>query len=700
MSHAQSILIVTAALLLPAGGALAAAPPARLDCAQLACARVLPGAARFEAVAGQPFLEGRSAEGDALGWVVMSTDVVDIMAYSGKPLVTLVGLDPDARIVGARVVHHSEPILLVGIPEKTLHDFAATYAGRDAVAKVIVGRTDDPDAITVDAISGATVTALALNRTILDAARHVGTTMGVISTDRKRGGRFVESTETWSWARMEREGVFGRLTVSQEAMHGAEAEAPADGEPPEPFIDLWFTIADARPVGTGLLGVHQYEWLMKQLQPGQHLLVVAGEGTSSFKGSGFVRGGMFDRIRVEQGLDALTFRDVNYKNLSPVYAEDAPDFKEGAVFLTDAGQLDPGLPFDFVFLGSRYSGRGGFEREFKSFKSTFAIPSSIYVLDPLPPPVVSEPIWKQAWRNNTLGLVVLGGLLLLVSGLFIARRWLTASMSRLRATHRVVLVASAVLLGFWLKAQPSVTQVLTLVGSLLDWKLELFLTEPLLFVFWIYLALLFVVWGRGVFCGWLCPYGALTELVHQVGRRLGIGDKQLPPKIHGALRWLRYAILAGLIPAYLYSPELGERLAEVEPFKSTFFVAPWTRHWGLFGWWLLLAGASLVMYRPFCRYVCPLGAALAVGSSFRTLGPRRRQFCGKCRICPRGCEPLAIGPDGRIDPRECLSCMECEANYADADVCPPLIALARLEPGAQNAAAREKLVADLTDIAS
>jgi NosR/NirI family transcriptional regulator, nitrous oxide reductase regulator len=689
------------AALLVAGTAQAAAPvPKSLDCAQMDCARVLPGAARYEAVPDHPYVRALNAEGAHLGWVVMSTQVVNIMAYSGKPLTTLVGLDPKGVITGARVIHHAEPILLVGIPETTLHVFSDAYAGRKAVAKIIVGRSDDPAAITVDAISGATVTALALNRTILDASRHVGAQTGVLTTGAKRGGRFVQSDEAWTWERMEKEGVFGRLTVTQQAMHGAEAEPVEEGEDPEAFVDLWFALADAPAVGKGLLGPRQYKWLMDQLKPGQHLLVVAGEGTESFKGSGFVRGGMFDRIRVEQELDALTFRDVNYKNLSPVYAEDAPDFNEGAVFITDAGQLDPGKPFDFIFLGSRYSGRGGFEREFKTFKSRFQIPATVYQLDPLPPAPVfeSEAIWKQAWRNNRVGVGVLLFMLALVSGLFIARRWLTANMKRLHRVHRTVLVLSVVLLGVWWKAQPSVTQILTFVGSVVgDWNLDLFLTEPLLFIFWIYITFLFVVWGRGLFCGWLCPYGALTELLHLVGRKLGIGDKQFPPAVHRVLKPLRYVILAALIPAYLYSPELGERLAEVEPFKSTFFVLPWTRHWGLFAWWLLLAGASVLMYRPFCRYICPLGAALAVGSTFRVLGPRRREFCESCKICTRGCEPLAIGPTGRIDARECLSCMECEANYRADGICPPLIALARLEPGPRSAARREKLMADIAD---
>jgi NosR/NirI family nitrous oxide reductase transcriptional regulator len=149
-----------------------------------------------------------------------------------------------------------------------------------------------------------------------------------------------------------------------------------------------------------------------------------------------------------------------------------------------------------------------------------------------------------------------------------------------------------------------------------------------------------------------------------------------------------------LVGTFLYSSELGEMLAEIEPFKSTFFVAPWSRQWFLFGWWLLLAAIAFVWYRPFCRYLCPLGAALALPSSIRASGPYRRAFCSSCKICTKTCEPLAFRRDGTIDPRECLSCMECEANYLDREICPPLVGIERLtrkRDEALSAAELEKL---------
>lgn len=690
----MSVALMGALLVsLPFGGAQAKTPPPKvIDCAAMPCTATVPNAKTFEAVPGKPWLKALDADGKAIGWVVMSTELVSIKAYSGKPLVTLVGLDGEGVITGARVIHHAEPILLVGIPESVLHDFSALYANQPADTKVVVGKSSDPKAVTVDAISGATVTALALNRTILDSARKMGSELGVIAGARKRTGKFIPVDAVWTWDELIANGVMGHIKVSQKDMNGPDAD-----ESEGPFLDLYFTLADARQIGAALLGEGQYDWKIKQLKPGQHLLVVMSSGTSSFKGSGFVRGGLFDRIRVEQGLKSMMFRDIHYENLSPVEAEGAPDFKEGGVFVTDIGSLSPAVPFDFIFLGSKYSGKGGFDREFHTFKMPFQLPASVFKVDPLPELPESEAMWVQAWRNNTVGVIVLLGFIFLVVGLFIARRWLTSSMKRLQRIHIAVLLGSFLVLGVWLHAQPSVTQMLTFVGAVVgDWNGDLFLSEPLLFVFWIFISLLFIYWGRGLFCGWLCPYGALSELLYKVGKLTPFGDKIIPRPIARALDKVRYILLALLIPVYLYSPQMGEMMAEIEPFKTTFFVTPWTRHWGFFLWWLVLLAASFVTYRPFCRFICPLGGGLALFSSFRKGGPRRRQFCESCKICARGCEPEAIAPTGRINPRDCLSCMECETNYRDKAVCPPLISIESLEPGSSRR--RTKVEADLKDV--
>lgn len=647
-----------------AGGAV----PSKLDCASLACADVLPGAESFESVPGAAYQIGRGGDGELVGWVALSTEFVEIKAYSGKPLVTLVGLDPSGLITGASVVHHSEPILLVGIPESELHTFVASYAGKRATERIVIGHSSREGDIEIDAISGATVTVLAQNHTILEVARRLGVEVGVISLSEVRPGSFVTDVEPWSFEKLVDEGALGRLTVS-------EAEMGA-GDSNEPFVDLFFTIADASHVGRSLIGDHEYAYYMSQLAPDEHLVVVLGRGSSSFKGSAFVRGGVFDRVRLDQGLREISFRDTDYRNLSGAAVADAPEFSEGAIFFVRKGLLDPGAEFDLVFLGSRYDQRGAFSREFHEFRAGLQLPTSVYVSEGSD---LDAP-WRQAWRNRALESGLLMAWLLFVGAIFVWRKHSTADPDRLKQLHTAVMAVSFLGIGVWMNAQPSVTQIFTVADSVrTGWRWDLFLSEPMIFTLWIFIAVTSLIWGRGVFCGWVCPYGAMTELLSKLTSWLGFEPRELPERWHLRLRNVRYVVLVLLVATFLWDSVLGERFAEIEPFKSTFLVPAWGRGAGLFAWWLALIAVSLVMYRPFCRYLCPLGGGLSLISSFRPLGPRRRRFCTSCKICTRGCESRAFRSDGSIDPRECLSCLDCEATYRNENVCPPLLAIQRLE---------------------
>jgi NosR/NirI family nitrous oxide reductase transcriptional regulator len=121
----------------------------------------------------------------------------------------------------------------------------------------------------------------------------------------------------------------------------------------------------------------------------------------------------------------------------------------------------------------------------------------------------------------------------------------------------------------------------------------------------------------------------------------------------------------------MFSMGLAEKLAEVEPFKTTFLVGVSTAPGPTACSWRP-AGLSIFIERPYCKYLCPLGAALAMPSTFRWFGLKRKHDCNSCKACAVGCGSLAIDADGRIDHRECLHCLDCMVLYTDTKGCPPL----------------------------
>ena len=660
-------MFFTTLLLIWLGGYLCSfAGTVALDCAALPCEAVLPGATQFEPVEGKPYLAGLDPEELRLGWVGLSSDLVDIKGYSGKPLHTLIGLDEEGFITGGRVIHHSEPILLVGIPESKLSDFVTAHAGLRADQRVSLGRSSGTSHH-IDGVSGATVTVLSESQTILETARFLAEDVGVIKGAGRVPGHFIDGEPLDSWAEISRH--LGRLVVSH-----TQVGSPAS--PGAPFVELWFGLIDSRQLGVPLLGERRWKMAKSDLKEGERLFIVFNRGTSSFKGSGFVRGGRFDRFRLEQGLRTATFRDLDYESISSPKLVDAPKFSEGGLFIIRDDLIDPGLPYNFVYLASDYATeRGAFERDFYTFQSKHRLSRSLYVPDS---DNLTEQIWRKAWRIGGWRAIIVASFYLVVTCIFIARRWTTASLSRLQSLNSSVALGSFLVLGIGLHAQPSVTQLLTLAGATkTGWNWSLYLSDPALFVSWIGIAILTLLWGRGVFCGWLCPYGALAELLALAAKKSKLPKFEISEPWHLWLRNTRYLIFGGLLAAFLYQVELGEVLAEIEPFKSTFFVPLWNRGAGAILWWVVLFFWSIFTYRPFCRYLCPLGAALAIPSTFRIFGPYRRGFCATCKICTTRCEYQAFRADGTINPRECLSCWECEANWRSDRVCPPLVAARR-----------------------
>ncbi|HBD34961.1 MAG TPA: 4Fe-4S binding protein, partial [Cupriavidus sp.] len=659
----------------------AALPPnlgeARDMCALVPCADVFPGAVRFSERKGQPpYVEAYGLEQDGkaplLGYVMLSTDITDIPAYSGKPVVTLIGMDTQGHYVGIKVLKHSEPILLLGIPESALLNFNKQYIGKSVKDKIEVGQSrPDEGVLGVDAISGATVTVIAQNQVLTTATAAVAREVGILEQTRREPARYAVTGKPMSWADAVKQGGVQRLLIRPEQL-GLERAS-------EPFIELWFGDLNHPDLGASLLGQLAWNNLHSQLKPDEHaIFVIRTAGAASFKGSGFVRGGIYDRIQIKQGADSFTFRDSDYLNLYGLEAQGAPAYTESAIFIIRSPAFSSAYPWKLSFLGNRVDRASGV-RSFVTFDAPYWMPDKL-LQDGRPRIEEPEAPWRRIWRARAIEIALFVALLLVVGVVYAMRERLTR-----RSTHKnkwpvnlfkySAWALSIGFVGFGAMAQPSITQVLTWFHALLfQWTWSLFLTDPFIFCFWIFIILTVFLFGRGLFCGWLCPFGSLSEAIHKIGGRIGFKrwQRPLPRAWHDRLKWLKYVIFFGLLTVSVFSMGLAEKLAEVEPFKTTFLVGISNRAWpyGLFVCALL--GLSLFIERPYCKYICPLGAALAMPSTFRWFGLRRKQDCNSCKACAVGCGSQAIDADGRIDHRECLHCLDCMVLYTDVKGCPPL----------------------------
>jgi polyferredoxin len=419
-----------------------------------------------------------------VGYALLTDEIKPIPAYSGRPVKTLVILDLEGVIRGARLLSHEEPILVIGIDDSMLSRFIDQFVDRAAAARIRIGAHNRPGYIGVDGISGATITAMVINSSIMQSAR---------------------------------------------------------------------VIAEA----------------MKLPRPG----------------------------------------------LTPV------------------------------------------------IKSVDLLPAE------------DEHAWIPLWRAQATELVLLMIALLLLLLILFFQDWLVVQPLLFHRVRITYLLFTILFLGFYCKAQLSVINLLAFMRMLFgQFTWETLLIDPVIFLLWGFVAVSIILWGRGVFCGWLCPFGALQELIHKIAERFELPSWEFPAMVHERLWAIKYFLLIALVGLSLESMSYAAILAEVEPFK-TVFVMNFDREVWFVAFALVLLVISIFNSKFYCKYLCPLGAGLSFFTRFRIFDwLRRRQECGEpCQSCATQCQISAIKNTGEIIDNECHYCLECQVTYWDDQICPPLV---------------------------
>ena len=694
---ARLLLLLALALLAPAAGAETYLPR---FLSEVPAGDLVPGADGYGAVLPDAPVAPVTKAGETIAWAFVTSDFVSTTGYSGKPIHTLVAVDKDAHVAGLKLVKHSEPIVLIGIPEAKMAAVVAGYVGLDLVAEAESGGT----AHDLDIISGATVTVMVIDDSIVRAGLKVARTLGLggLKANAHPSGPMFElnpdASAAADWTTLEGDGTLRRLSLDVgqvnaafAALGDARATARALTEPPETtFIEMQAALVSHPAIGKAILGEGEAANLAGWLQPGEHAIVVVGRGIYSFKGSGYVRGGIFDRIVLIQDDVSVRFRDKMHKRLGSVAANGAPEFTETDLFKipADVG-FDPTKPFRLQLLVHREVGPT--EKVFTTFDLGYQLPQG-YLRAVAPPPApeaaeavadvadqgesaAQQALWKRVWTGKRVEIAITVAMLAVLTLVFFFQGFATRNARAFYWFRMGFLTVTLVLLGWYANAQLSVVNLMALFGALVNgFSWQAFLLDPLTFILWFSIAAALLFWGRGAYCGWLCPFGALQEITNQIARKLRIPQWTLPWGLHERLWPIKYMIFLGLFGVSLMSIEQAERYAEVEPFKTA-IVLKFARAWPFVAYVLALLAAGLFVERFYCRYLCPLGAALAIPARIRMFDwLKRYKECGSpCQSCANQCPVQAIHPTGEINPNECVNCLHCQVLYQSKTICPVVI---------------------------
>ena len=577
-----------------------------------------------------------SAELETVGYLFETPDMPPEEVGYSAPVDVLVGMDLKGTITGVKILHYIESYKSIRGDFINSEYFPDQFEDKNIVEGFRIGRD-------VDGISRATITSWAVSRGIRNASRRVAEAylsdsefVSLTSADAVA----LQVLSAQSWEEMVEEELVVNWVVTQ----------------PD-ATELHLTLAFMGHDGLGELLVGDVDYsradreASARVRDGNMLLVgIDGDSSQPFRQ---------ERLAIQQGDEIFPVERRRFVYVgSADYGKIADKVRfAGAIVLDPA--VDLSQPFDVLY------NTGGRVGEFGTIaQATYKVPPIPLALSsglPIPPELLpqfdddltayeNEGLYASLINNAPwLDVIILMLLLTMVMAAFLRKssniRWVT-------------LFFTLIYLGWMDGGFVSVSHITNFV-KLGPSMFRSDLPQLLIVIFTVVTTLL---WGR-VFCSSLCPFGALQDFITKyTPKRL---RKELPQAIHDKAIYFKYAAVVFLIVMSISFANLS-LFQYFEPFGTVFYFSQSYILWIILALFIL---GSVFISRFYCRYVCPLGAALGIASLISPWRISRVSQCDVCKVCEHSCPTGAIrGP--KIDFKECVRCDICETKLINrAGVC-------------------------------
>jgi len=635
----KTVSTVLSCLLLILGSSL----PGILSAAELSgvgeelLAKVFPGADSFSAKQGEPpvyrafGVASDSGEPELLGFVFETPDLPPEEVGYSAPIDVLVGMDVGGTLTGIEILYYRESYKSIRGDFLNTERFPNQFTDKSVGDGFRVGRD-------VDGVSRATITSWAVSRGVRNAARRVANAylsdsefVAGVNSDAVALSLLAEQ----SWQELKETGLVGELDIEY---------------PDATVLELDFAFMGHDGLGELLVGSDDYSRADREasnrVSDGNMMLVgIDGDASQPFRQ---------ERLAIRQGDN---FFDINRSRFVYVGSAETGKLAQQVRF-AGAMVMDPAVdisePFTVIY---------DISAEIDSYETVASvdyqvpvIPLALALGNDLPPeylPSSDESMLFEedegtfaALFNNAPWVQV--GLLLVLLAMV-----MTAFLRKNELLRWATLAVTLIYLGWIDGGFVSVSHITNGIKM----GPSMFLQDLPLLLIIVFTVITTLFWGR-VFCSSLCPFGALQDFITLIVPKRW--QKTLPQRVHDMAIYFKYAVLVFLVVMALSFSELS-LFQYFEPFGTAFYFSQSTLLWLILA---MILAAAVFIPRFYCRYACPLGAALGVTALISPWRIKRVEQCQLCKVCEHSCPTGAIrGP--AIDFKECVRCDVCERKLID-----------------------------------
>ena len=601
--------------------------------------RVMPDASSFGLKSGEPPVypaygtAGDAADPELIGYIFATRDFQPEEIGYSAPIEVLAGINLEGTLTGIEILFYRESYKSIRGDFLNTERFPQQFINKFIGDGFRVGRD-------IDGVSRATISSWAAARGVRNSARRVAEVY--LDADESDDQKLIALN------------YYAQKNWDQLIMEGLVKNWPilmSDGT----TLELTLAFLGEERLGELLVGATDYSRAEREassrLRGGSLLLVgIDGDSSTPFRQERLALGQAGNIAQVER-------RRFVYVGS----AEEGKSAKQmrfaGAIILPET--FDLRQPFT-VFYNT--------DLQVDSISELVQVD---YVLPPLAQTIAFGAALPEQFRSDSLGQISGAHSETWVSILFDSASWteitalvvllglvLAAFLTKLSKLRWVALTTTFLYLGFVNGTFLSVSHI----TNALKQGPSLFLNDLPLLIIVVFTLITTFFWGR-VFCSSLCPFGALQDLLTALVPKSW--QRALPQLWHDRMIYLKYGILVLLIGSAFIFPELT-LFHFFEPFGTVFYLSQSFVLWGIL--FVFLVGAAFVP-RFYCRYACPLGAALGVVSLISPLRIKRVPQCEVCKVCEQSCPTGAIRVE-KIDFKECVRCDICERKLVSkAGVC-------------------------------